>query len=80
MIHLKNLILSHSFFDRIPDQSLIAGEQGEKYDRLLATRGREYALVYTYTGRDMEIAMGKIAGSKVRHPGLIRGMESLHHR
>ena len=65
MIHLKNLILSHSFFDRIPDPSLIAGEPGEKYDRLLATRGREYALIYSYTGRDMDINMGKISGSKV---------------
>ena len=66
MIHLKNLMLSHSFFDRIPDQSLIAGEQGEQYDHLVATRGSDYALVYNYTGRDMEIAMGKIAGLQVR--------------
>jgi hypothetical protein len=65
MIHLKNLMLSKSFFDRVPDQSIIAGNQGEKYGYLVATRGREYALVYTYTGRDMNIAMGKIEGSKV---------------
>jgi hypothetical protein len=65
MNYLKDLMLSHSFFDRIPDQSLIAGEPGEKYDRLLATRGSDYAMVYTYTGRDMNIVMGKITGSKV---------------
>ena len=65
MIHLKNLMLSKPFFERVPDQSIIAGNQGEKYGYLVATRGREYALVYTYTGRDMNIAMGKIEGSKV---------------
>ena len=66
MMHLKNLMLSKSFFDRVVDQSIIAGEEGEKYDFLVATRGSDYALVYTYTGRDMEIALGKIAGSKVK--------------
>ena len=65
MIHLKELMLSLSFFDRIPDQSLIAGEQGERYDYLVATRGEEYALVYTFTGRSMNIVMGKITGSRV---------------
>jgi hypothetical protein len=66
MHYLKDLILSFPYFERVPDQSLVAGEPEEKYDRLLATRGREYALVYTYTGRSMDILMGKIAGSKVK--------------
>jgi hypothetical protein len=66
MIHLKNLMLSKSFFDRVPDQSIVAGNQGEKYDYIVATRGRDYALVYTCNGRKMEIAMGKITGSGVK--------------
>jgi hypothetical protein len=49
MIHLKNLILSKPYFERVPDQSLIA-ENGERYDRLLATRGKDYALIYTWNG------------------------------
>lgn len=64
MIHLKNLILSKPYFERVPDQSLIA-ENGERYDRLLATRGTDYAFVYTWNGRDMKINMGKIGGAKV---------------
>lgn len=64
MIHLKNLILSKPYFERVPDQSLIA-ENGERYDRLLATRGRDYALIYTWNGRDMKVNMGKIGGAKV---------------
>ena len=64
MIHLKNLILAHSFFDRIPDQSLIAN-QGSKYDYLVASRGQDYALVYTYTGRNIKLNMGKLPGDTV---------------
>ncbi|OJV18026.1 MAG: glycoside hydrolase [Dyadobacter sp. 50-39] len=64
MMHLKNLMLSKPYFERVPDQSLIA-ENGERYDRLLATRGRDYALIYTWNGRQMKVNMGKIGGSKV---------------
>ncbi|MFH0758396.1 MAG: glycoside hydrolase family 140 protein [Bacteroidota bacterium] len=66
MIHLKNLMHSYPYFERIPDQTIIADQPGEKYTYLAATRGRDYALVYTFTGRNMEIAMGKISGSKVK--------------
>lgn len=64
MIHLKNLMLSKPYFERVPDQSLLDGN-GERYDRLLATRGKDYALIYTWNGRDMKINMGKIGGTKV---------------
>ncbi|GAB4024620.1 glycoside hydrolase family 140 protein [Spirosoma gilvum] len=64
MIHLKNLLLEHSFFDRVPDQSLIAN-QGNRYDYLVASRGPDYALVYTYTGRNIRLNMGKISGDTV---------------
>ncbi len=64
MIHLKNLMLAHSFFDRVPDQSLIAN-QGSRYDYLVTSRGGDYALVYTYTGRNMLLNMGKLPGETV---------------
>ena len=66
MQYLKKLILSKPFLERIPDQSLIVGKNGLKYDRLLATRGKNYVLVYTYTGRLIPVQMGKIAGKKVK--------------
>jgi hypothetical protein len=66
MIHVKKLMLSLPYFERIPDQTLIAGDEGEKYNRLLATRGETYALVYTYNGRQIDINMGKISGEKVQ--------------
>lgn len=66
MIYLKNLMLSRPFLERVPDQSLIAGENAEKYNRLLATRGKDYAFVYTYTGRNINVNLGKIEGVKVK--------------
>ncbi len=64
MIYIKKLILEFPYFERIPDQSLIAN-QGEKYDYLVATRGKNYALIYTYNGKKIAVNMGKIAGDKV---------------
>jgi hypothetical protein len=66
MIHLKNLMLSRSYFDRVPDQSLIAGKNGERYEHLVATRGKDYAMIYTYRGSDFSINMGKIPGNEVK--------------
>lgn len=40
MQYLKNLILAFPYFERIPDQTIISGQNGERYDRVIATRGR----------------------------------------
>jgi hypothetical protein len=66
MIYIKQLMLSRPYFDRVPDQSLIASGQGERYERLIATRGKNYAFIYTYTGRDMSINAQKLASDKVK--------------
>ncbi|MBO7271101.1 MAG: DUF4038 domain-containing protein [Bacteroidales bacterium] len=62
MQHLKALMTRFPFTQGRPDQSLILNEVGEKYDRLVATRGEDYALVYTYTHRAISIDLDKIAG------------------
>jgi hypothetical protein len=64
MKYVKNLILTFPFFDRIPDQTVIAGNNGIRYDRLIATRGKDYLLVYNYTNRPMNIDLTKISGQK----------------
>ena len=64
MKHLKNLMLSFPFFERVPDQSIISGENGFRYDRTIATRGNDYLLVYTYTNQPMDIDLSKISGAK----------------
>jgi hypothetical protein len=66
MIYLKKLILSKPYFERIPDQSLIAGVQGEKYNYIAATRGNSYAFIYDYKGRNFKVNLGKIKGEKVK--------------
>ena len=64
MKYLKALITTFPFFERVPDQSVIAGENGFRYDRAIATRGGDYLLVYTYTNRPMQIDLTKISGEK----------------
>ena len=64
MKYLKNLMLTFPFFERIPDQSIIAGTNGERYDRAIATRGKDYLMVYNYTGRPMKVDFSKISGAK----------------
>ncbi|MCB9273875.1 MAG: glycoside hydrolase family 140 protein [Lewinellaceae bacterium] len=64
MQYLKKLVLAYPYFERRPDQSLIAN-QGEKYSYLAACRGAAFAFIYTYTGREITVNMGKISGEKV---------------
>lgn len=62
MPHLKRLMLSRPFFERVADQSLVT-DNGEKYDRVLVTRGAGYLFAYTYTGRDFTLKLGTLTGS-----------------
>lgn len=64
MQYLIDLMLSFPYFDRIPDQSIIAGKNGVKYDRLIATRGNDYLMVYNYNSDVMKIDLRKISGKK----------------
>jgi hypothetical protein len=74
MQYLKRLMLSFSdprteggtgnpYFERVPDQSVIV-ENGEKYSRLISTRGNDYLLVYNYNGNSMKLDLTKISGDK----------------
>lgn len=65
MQYIKKLMLSKPYFERVPDQSIIANQK-EKHQYLVATRGKDYAFIYTWTGRDLEVNMGKIEGEKVK--------------
>jgi len=64
MKYLKTLMLAFPFLERVADQSIIAGQNGERYDRAIATRGTDYLLVYNYTARPMQIDLSKISGAK----------------
>ena len=64
--YLKALMLSRPFFERVFDPSLVAGDNGTEYNRLISTRGKSYAFIYTYTGRAFDVSLGKITGEKVK--------------
>ena len=63
MKYLQYLMLSLPYFERVPDQSIVQ-DNGLQYNRLAATRGTDYLLVYNYTSRDMKIDLRKISGLK----------------
>jgi hypothetical protein len=65
MVHLKELMLSRPYFDRVPDQSLIAS-QHDRYAYQVATRGETYAFLYTYNGDNLNVTMGKIKENEVK--------------
>ncbi len=64
MKYLKGLILKFPYFERVPDQSIISGNNGERYDFAVATKGKDFLLVYNHSGRPMEIDLTKISGKK----------------
>ncbi len=59
MKHLKKLISRRSYFDRVPSQELVINN-GEKYNRIVATKGKNYALFYVYNGRTFDVDLKKI--------------------
>jgi hypothetical protein len=66
MKYLHRLMLLFPYFDRVPDQDIIVGAKGERYERLIATRGKDYLLVYDYTGRPIRADLSRISGAKKR--------------
>jgi len=65
MKHLKNLVLSRPYLDRVPDQQLIA-ETFAVADHVSAARGRDYAFFYAPTGKAFTVRLGKISGKTVK--------------
>ncbi len=66
MGHLRQLIESRPFLTQRPDLSLLAFEQTKPWEMCLALRGEGYALVYTPTGRALDIQLGKLSGARVK--------------
>lgn len=57
MQFLKNLMLSKPYFERVSANNLVTNQEG-KYNYIVATKGKNYAFFYTYTGRKIEVKMG----------------------
>ncbi|MCM3626130.1 glycoside hydrolase family 140 protein [Paenibacillus glycanilyticus] len=65
MTHLRSLMESRPFLERIPDQSLIA-ENYSGANRMTAARGERYAMIYSPNGIPFRAVMGKIRGNTVK--------------
>jgi hypothetical protein len=61
---LRTLIESRPMLDRVPDQSLITDALGVS-DHIQATRGKDYAFVYTAQGKKFTVNMRKITGHEI---------------
>ena len=59
--YLRQLIESRPMFDRVPDQSVITDALNAN-DRIQATRGKDYILVYSAQGKKFKVNTGKITG------------------
>lgn len=62
MRYLKQLMTAFPMGTHRPDQSVIIGKIGERYDRLTALRGDDFFMVYDYSGRDMTVDLSKLPG------------------
>jgi hypothetical protein len=65
MSHLRSLMESRPFLTRVPDQCLIADNYGGA-NRMTATRGESYAMIFSPNGLPIRVMMGKIRGTSVK--------------
>ena len=67
MRHVRALLESRPFLDRIPDQSLILSEAGTGTNHVQATRASDgsYAFLYLPSGQPVEIRLDALSGNQV---------------
>lgn len=63
--YLRRLIESRPILDRVPDQSLIVENSNSAYERIQATRGNDYAFIYSAQGKEFTVNMKKITDSQL---------------
>jgi hypothetical protein len=66
MLFVRRLMESHPMLDRVPDQSLIIENDLPPMARIQATRGKDYAFIYSSEGKPFTVVMGKISGDKLK--------------
>ena len=63
MQYVRRLIESHPMLERVPDQSLIIENNYVPSERIQATRGSDYAFIYTSEGKSFTVILSKIKGN-----------------
>jgi inosine-uridine nucleoside N-ribohydrolase len=66
MGHLRRLMESHAFTTLQPDLSLLAFAQEKPWEMCLALRGKDRALIYTPTGRKLDVQLDKLGFANAR--------------
>jgi hypothetical protein len=66
MKHVRNLMEAFQITDRVPDQSLIKENNYVPAERIQATRGKNYLMVYTSAGKPFTVVLGKINGNTLK--------------
>jgi len=66
--HLKNLMLSKPYFNRIPDYDLVSSYQEDDEHFVIGTRDieGEYAMIYFPTGKSVEIDFSKLRNPRLK--------------
>ena len=65
MKFVRKLMESRPILERVPDQSLIVENDLGSAERIQATRGNDYAFIYTAAGKSFTVNLGKISGIKL---------------
>jgi hypothetical protein len=60
MGYLRKLMESENLLDRIPDQSIIEENDLPASERIQATRGKDYAFIYTAQGKPITVLLWKL--------------------
>ena len=63
MKYVRRLMESHPMLERVPDQTLIVENNYAPSERIQATRGSDYAFIYTSEGKPFTVIMQKINGN-----------------
>ena len=62
---VRRLMESRPLLDRVPDQSLVVENNLNAADRIQATRGKDYAFMYSTSGKSFTVNLGKITGNQL---------------
>lgn len=66
MIHVRKLMESRPFLDRIPFQEIVQNENQKVTEYITATRGNDYVMIYIPTGRDAIIDLNLCGWPKAK--------------
>jgi len=66
MDYLQKLILSRPYFDRKPAQEIIVANNDTPGEKMIATKGDDYAMVYLPTGDKVQLNLESIPGQKLQ--------------